>query len=95
MTEAMRRAVTELVGIIDPTAFGLSIQPLKKRSSSSNLVASDFRKPRAIFPSPPFRRVTIYATSELKQGEKRGHCNSTVQQTCITLRTIRRNPSFA
>ena len=45
ITEAIRRAVTELVGTIEPTAFGLSIQPLKKRSSSSNFVASDFRNP--------------------------------------------------
>ena len=37
--EAMRRAVTELVGTIDPTARGLSSQPRKKRSSSSNLPA--------------------------------------------------------
>ena len=43
MTEAMRRAVTELVGMIEPTAFGLSIQPLKKRSSSSNLSAKALR----------------------------------------------------
>jgi hypothetical protein len=33
MTEAMRRAVTELVGMMEPTAFGLSIQPLKNFNS--------------------------------------------------------------
>ena len=42
-TEAMRRAVIELVGTIEPTVFGLSIQPLKNFSSSSNFSASAFR----------------------------------------------------
>ena len=45
MTEAMRRAVTELVGMMEPTALGLSIQPLKKRSSSSNFSAKALRIP--------------------------------------------------
>ena len=39
------RAVTELVGMMEPTAFGLSIQPLKNFSSSSNFSASAFFKP--------------------------------------------------
>ncbi|MCY1313141.1 hypothetical protein D9M70_636380 [compost metagenome] len=36
MTLAMRRAVTEDVGRMAPTAFALLIHPLKKRISSSN-----------------------------------------------------------
>ena len=40
MIDAMRRAVTELVGTMEPTARGLSIQPLKNFSSSSNFDAS-------------------------------------------------------
>ena len=40
MIEAIRRAVTELVGTIEPTALGLSIQPLKNFSSSSNFSAN-------------------------------------------------------
>ena len=40
MIEAMRVAVTELVGTMEPTARGLSIQPLKNFSSSSNFSAN-------------------------------------------------------
>ncbi len=43
--DAILRAVMELVGTIEPTAFGLSIQPLKNFSSSSNFSASDLRNP--------------------------------------------------
>ena len=43
--EAILRAVIELVGTIEPTVFGLSIQPLKNFSSSSNFSASAFRNP--------------------------------------------------
>src|SRR5690606_9451032 len=55
ITDAIRRAVKLLVGTIEPTARGLSIQPLKNFSSSSKRLASDLRGVSAIRVSPPDR----------------------------------------
>src|SRR5690606_22996149 len=48
ITVAILRAVKLLVGTIEPTARGLSIQPLKNLSSSSKRWASDLRGVSAI-----------------------------------------------
>ena len=69
MTDAMRFAVIELVGMIDPTALGLSIQPLKKRSSSSNFSASALRNsdPRRMDQTPcRFRGINSSLTPHCK-----------------------------
>jgi hypothetical protein len=57
----MRRAVIELVGNIAPTAFGPSIQPLKKRISSSNLAASFLPSCPAILTAPIVVIRQVYA----------------------------------
>ncbi len=78
MTLAMRRAVMELVGNIAPTAFGPSIQPLKKRISSSNLAASFLPSCPAILHCSHCRyqtslcRIGVFRQGDIKESVKKG-----------------------